>query len=45
MTVAGTQVLQRTVSLPSQVLVGFAGGTGGVRPESHVVRNVVIAVG
>jgi hypothetical protein len=44
-TVAGVQVLQRTVSLPSLVLLGFTAGTGGIRPESHVVRNVVISVG
>jgi hypothetical protein len=44
-TVAGVQVLQRAVTLPSQVLIGFAAGTGGVRPESHSVRNVVISVG
>jgi len=37
--VAGSQVLDTAVSLPSQVLLGFSAGTGG-QADRHIVRNV-----
>ena len=40
-TMDGTQVLSYTTSLPSSVLVGFTGGTGGFN-DVHQVQNVSI---
>ncbi len=41
-TVEGVQVLKQAVTLPSQVLLGFSGGTGGLT-DNHQVSNVVVS--
>jgi hypothetical protein len=43
-TMDGTQVLNYATSLPSQVLVGFSGATGGFN-DIHQVQNVSITTG
>jgi hypothetical protein len=43
-TMDGTQVLNYATSLPSSVLVGFTGGTGGFN-DVHQVQNVSITTG
>jgi hypothetical protein len=43
-TMDGTQVLNYTTSLPSKVLVGFTGATGGFN-DVHQVQNVSITTG
>jgi hypothetical protein len=43
-TMDGTQVLSYATSLPSQVLVGFTGATGGFN-DIHQVQNVSITTG
>lgn len=39
--IEGTQVLSQAVSLPSQALLGFSGGSGG-STDNHQVANVTI---
>jgi hypothetical protein len=42
--VDGVQYLSQAVTLGSNVLLGFGGGTGG-KTDIHSVKNVVITIG